>query len=292
MSGFRTAMVGFWRLFMIVVNLGLLVACLLLAYSYYHLFNFEELNIPDYVNFIFTFLAPAFMLYYYLERSKVDMGRKTIVRNLLLGKKTEIPFDEITGYKLFESWGTICVFTNVIRMPVNIRKQPEYDALLEWLEANRPTQELKRFDFGAKGWIPLLALFVLSISVRLNRDPINNYVRYNFPFNPVETVEVSGVYKKRRYQKLQEKGPFTFMSFELNEYPDLRFNVSTYLQDEVSVDLPESLNNSMLYLTINKEDYDMVVVGKSDFLLKESVRTYEVRTGNQILLKKNLSILK
>ncbi|MBK8565250.1 MAG: hypothetical protein IPN76_18385 [Saprospiraceae bacterium] len=273
--------------FFFILGLYLLLATLLL-------FNYEEMEMVFLLKTLLFALPILFYRTYPCFVVKIDMERKAIVYRRRLGRRREIPFDRISGFTLHESWETINVYMDMKDKLVSVKKQPGYLELLEWLKVKKPVVEAEGCSSGFSWWgtIWLVIIIALSVFGGLYYRECDGFFRAQFPFKAGETVEVSGVYKEGHgKQRKRDYGPNGFMSFELKEYPGIRFNASTHLPDEVFLlEQGKSLTDSTVYLSVSKSDYE--TIQRHWFLrgFRESVRTYEVRTAHQILLKKDLGL--
>lgn len=276
-----------WKIYHAVsylVTLYLLVAILCLI-------NYEEMEMGIMLVVLLSSIPVLLLWRMPFTAVKIDMGRRAILYKRFLGRVRELGFDSITRYTKYNSYDAINVYTNNVGDTVTVKNQPGYDELLEWLTEEKPAVEAgcRNLRWGRKDFL-WIALFVfVPISVKKYERELDGFTRSLFPFKAGETVEVSGTFlKSHRRQRSRDYGPYGFMSFELKEYPGIRFNASTHLPDEVFLMKEgKSLVDSVVYLTVSQSDMERI---HRHFLLfgKESVRTYEVRTGHEKLLKKDI----
>lgn len=159
----------------------------------YHQFNFEELDMKEVIKNMIFFIFIIYSWYSYLDFSKINLIRKIVIREPFLGRYTEIPFDHIKGYKFDEGRSKISLFFKSGFSSIDIKKKKYNDDFLNWLKVNKPVQEDDELTDGNKIFLWFFIYVLFMIAVSMFEDPINDYVRYRFPFNPVETIEISGI---------------------------------------------------------------------------------------------------
>ncbi|MBI1226981.1 MAG: hypothetical protein GC192_17250 [Bacteroidetes bacterium] len=273
----------------------LFIIILLIAFTYqlinqYYQFNFEEIDVNDLIQvlfyiYIFPRLLGNIIIY------TIDFDRKMVIQKSLISKSQEINFDRIKEYKYNKFWGTISVFLDSNDKPLYIRLKENSQPFLLWLQENKPVQT-SDLRYVSKWDLGFLTIFIpLTLIAPFFKNKMNDYARHNFPFKPVQTVELTGTYKKDKYPGLYEKGQYGKFSFELKEYPELEFNASSFLPDAILDKAWEGSPDSLVFLTVNKSDYDLLLHKPPKIKFKGTVRTYGIRTAQAVVLKKELSLL-
>ncbi|MEO1258859.1 MAG: hypothetical protein AAFZ15_08670 [Bacteroidota bacterium] len=263
---------------------------LFLSVSLYYSLNFEEFDIENITTLLFYSLAPIVFSLAFFKRTKLDIVRKVISQKDLFGSSSTIPFESIRSYRFYKFWGGLSVLNELTNETVYLSHQKGMEELLAWLKENQVPSKKEAgvsVDRLGKGLFSLA--FALSLIGKIWNVPINNYVRPFFQFRLEETVLVSGTFEKDHYIRQKELGPDGYLSITLEEFPDVRFNASSFLPDQTFHQDWRDFEGTVLLLTVNKKDYEQIWKDPPFNLLKSTVRTYEVRTlADTVLIKKDV----